>query len=126
MPVDKIDDDRRIGEIWLEHQKKRRDYINAGHTQHQADEAGLESYTLDEFKQHYKKIHPKSPEELEKEEDNRKKRAAALRNAKMISAYHNQGKQASKEGFRFTGTPSIIQIQTDQLKKTLYMFSPEW
>lgn len=71
--------------------------------------------TFDQFKANYKKMHPKSPEQLEKEEDNRNKRAAALRNAKMISAYHNQGKVASKEGFTFSGTPSIIQIETDGL-----------
>ena len=49
-----------------------------------------------------------------------------MRNAKMISEYHKQGKVANKEGFNFTGTPSIIQIETDSLSQTLYMFSPEW
>jgi hypothetical protein len=33
---------------------------------------------------------------------------------------------ANKEGFKFTGNPSIIQIETDKLSQTLYMFSPEW
>ena len=70
----------------------------------------MKSYTLDEFKQQYKKMHPQSPEQLEKEAENRNKRAAAMRNAKMISAFHNQGKVANKEGFKFTGNPSIIQI----------------
>lgn len=60
-------------------------------------------------------MHPKSPEELEKEKENMQKRTAALRNAKMISAYHNQGKVANKDGFKLTGIPSIIQIETDGL-----------
>ena len=71
-------------------------------------------------------MHPKSPEEIETAKENLQKRAASLRNAKMISAYHNQGKVASKEGFKLSGTPSIIQIETDGLSQTLYMFSPEW
>ena len=86
----------------------------------------MKSYTLDEFKANYKKMHPKSPEQLEKEEANRSKRAAALRTAKLVSSYHNQGKVANKEGFKFSGTPSIIQINADGLSQTLYMFSPEW
>ena len=112
--------------LWEKHQKKRRDYINAGHNDEDADKAGLMDMTFDEFKRNYQKLHPKSPEQLAKEEENLQKRTAALRNAKMISAYHNQGKVASQEGFKFTGTPSILQIQTDGLGKTLYMFSPEW
>ena len=84
--------------------------MDNGHNDKQAHEAGLDDMTLDEFKRNYKKIHPKSPEQLEKEEEFIQKKSAALRNAKMISAYHSQGKQASKEGFKFTGTPSIIQI----------------
>ena len=67
-----------------------------------------------------------TPQKLEKEKENMQRRAAALRNAKMVSAYHNQGKVANKDGFNFTGTPSIIQIKTDELSQTLYMFSPEW
>ena len=38
--VDKIDD-KRVGQMWLEHQKKRREYIDSGHTQEEADQAGL-------------------------------------------------------------------------------------
>ena len=54
------------------------------------------------------------------------KRSAALRNAKLVAAYHNQGKEASEEGFTYKGTPSILQIAAEGLSKTLYMFSPEW
>ena len=63
---------------------------------------------------------------MEKEQDNKNKRLAAMRNAKMISAYQNQGEVANKEGFKFSGSPSIIKIETDGLSQTLYMFSPEW
>lgn len=119
-------DDSSIGDLWRKHQAKRNAFLNKGHNDAEAHAAGLDDMTLDEFKQNYKKLHPKSPEQLEKEKENMQKRAAALRNAKLISAYHNQGKQASKEGFNFTGTPSIIQIHTDGLSQTLYMFSPEW
>ena len=127
-PAPEVDtiDDKSIGDLWREHQAKRNHYLNQGHTDAQAHAVGLDDMTLDQFKQQYKKMHPKSPEQLEKEEANRNKRAAALRNAKMISAFHNQGKVANKEGFKFTGTPSIIQIETDGLSQTLYMFSPEW
>lgn len=119
-------DDKSIGDLWREHQNKRNNFLNQGHNDAQAHAVGLDDMTLDEFKANYKKMHPKSPEQLEKEEDNRRKRAAALRNAKMISAFHNQGKVANKEGFKMTGTPSILQIETDGLSQTLYMFSPEW
>lgn len=125
-PIKDEVDDRSIGDLWREHQAKRNRYLNQGHTDAQAHAVGLDDMTLDQFKQNYKKMHPKSPEQLEKEQDNRNKRLAALRNAKMISAYHNQGKVANKEGFKFTGNPSIIQIETDGLSQTLYMFSPEW
>ena len=124
-PSDPIPEES-MREAWEKHQKKRRDYINAGHNGRDADKAGLLDMSYDEFKQNYKKMHPKSPEQLAQEEENKKKRMAAMRNAKMISAYHNQGKVANKEGFKFTGTPSIIQIETDGLSQTLYMFSPEW
>ena len=124
-PKDEIDEGD-IGELWRQHQAKRNSFLNKGHNDKEAHAAGLDDMTLDEFKQHYKKMHPKSPEQLEKDEDDRKKRAAALRNAKMISAFHNQGKVANKEGFTFSGTPSIIQIETDTLSQKLYMFSPEW
>ena len=125
-PIKDEIDDKDLGDLWREHQNKRNAFLNKGHTDAEAHAAGLDDMTLDQFKQQYKKMHPKSPEQLEKEDDNRKKRAAALRNAKMISAFHNQGKVANKEGFKFTGTPSIIQIETDGLSQTLYMFSPEW
>ena len=106
---DEVDmNDKYIGDLWREHQAKRNDYLNKGHTDAQAHAIGLDDMTFDQFKANYKKMNPKSPEQLEKEEANRNKRAAALRNAKLISAYHNQGKVASKEGFKFSGTPSII------------------
>ena len=77
-------DDKSMGDLWREHQAKRNNYLNKGHTDAQAHAVGLDDMTLDQFKQNYKKMHPKSPEQLEKEETNRNKRAAALRNAKMI------------------------------------------
>lgn len=107
-PIKDEIDDKDFGDLWREHQRKRNEFLNKGHNDAQAHDVGLDDMTLDEFKQQYKKMHPKSPEQLEKEEDNRKKMAAALRNAKMISAFHNQGRVANKEGFNFSGTPSII------------------
>ena len=61
-PTDKSDKD--MGELWAEHEKKRREFIDSGHTKEEADASGLKSYTFDEFKQNYRKLHPKSPEQM--------------------------------------------------------------
>lgn len=58
------EDERSIRDLWNAHQKKRRDFINAGHTQEEADAAGLKSYTFEDFKQNYKNIKYKTLEEI--------------------------------------------------------------
>lgn len=70
--------------LFEEHHKKRREFIHSGHTFDEAESAGLNNYDFDEFVQNYKKVNPKSKEQLEREEENTNKRAAALRNTKMI------------------------------------------
>ena len=42
---------------WELHQKKRREFINAGHTKHEADLAGLVSYKWEDWKRYYRKMH---------------------------------------------------------------------
>lgn len=73
-----------MGDLWAEHEKKRREFIDSGHTKEDADAAGLKSYTFDEFKQNYKKLHPKSPEQIEKERESTQKRMASYRLAKTV------------------------------------------
>ena len=66
VPRDEVDD-TTMYDLWLEHQEKRRKYINKGYNSADADAAGLKSYTLDEFKANYSKLHPKTPEQIERE-----------------------------------------------------------
>ena len=44
--ADKVDD-KSIGELWREHQRKRNSFLNKGHTDKEAHEAGLDDMTLD-------------------------------------------------------------------------------
>ena len=44
----------------------------------------------------------------------------------MVSAYHNQGKEANVDGFKIGRRPTILKVNTDNLSQDLYMFSPEW
>ena len=60
-PAEKVED---IAEKWHEHHKKRREFINSGHTKEEAEAAGFKNYTLDEFKQNYKNIKYKTLEEI--------------------------------------------------------------
>ena len=54
------------------------------------------------------------------------KRMAALRLAKDIEAYHNQGEVANARGFNLGKKPSILKVETDGLSSEMFMFSPEW
>ena len=75
---------------------------------------GYQSMTFDEFKKQYREIHPKTPEQLQKEREDQAKRSSALRLAKMASAYHNQGKTAGL-GFKIGDQPTILKVNTNGL-----------
>ena len=115
-----------IADRWHKHQNTRRDMLLAGKSSQEVDAAGYQALTYDEFKAQESKMHPKSPEQLATEEENKGKRLAALRLAKNVSAYHNQGSFANRDGFNVGKTPSILKIPTDGLSSRLFMFSPEW
>ena len=48
-PVPEVDvvEDKSIGDLWREHQAKRNDFLNKGHTDAQAHAVGLDDMTLD-------------------------------------------------------------------------------
>jgi len=83
-PAEKVDDGS-IRELWYAHQKKRRDYINAGHSGKDADKVGLYDLGFDEFKKNYKNIKYKTPEEIQQVEAEAKARAEAEAQAKAES-----------------------------------------
>ena len=88
-PAEKVED---IGELWSAHQKKRREFINAGHTREEADAAGLVSYTLDEFKQNYKNIKYKTQEDIgEKYREHMNKRMSLLNGGLTDKVLHEMG-----------------------------------
>ena len=88
-PAEKMED---IGELWSAHQKKRREFINAGHTSEEADAAGLVSYTLDEFKQNYKNIKYKTQEDIgEKYREHMDKRMSLLSGGLTDKVLHEMG-----------------------------------
>lgn len=125
MPEDTINADEDLLKKYYEHQEKRRQLLATGHTEQQVSGMGYQSMTFDEFKRQYREIHPKTPEQLQKEREDNAKRSSALRLSKMVSAYHNQGKKAEL-GFNVGERPTILQVATNGLQKDLYMFSPEW
>lgn len=123
-PTDLADKDMRA--LFKEYHDKRRAYLNAGHTYEEAQANGYANYDFDEFVQNYKKVNPKSPEQLAAEEEANLKKAAAFRNAKLVQGWHSQGKEANEDGFQYKGGASILQIAAEGLSQRLLMFSPEW
>ena len=87
--AEKVED---VGELWSAHQKKRREFINAGHTKDEADAAGLVNYTLDEFKQNYKNIKYKTQEDIgEKYREHMNKRMSLLNGGLTDKDVHEMG-----------------------------------
>lgn len=76
---------------WWAHQAKRSEMINRGLDTDALNKMGYRAMTFDQFKQEYHKKNPPDAKMLEQMEENKKSRLSALRLAKNISAYHNQG-----------------------------------
>ena len=113
-PSDTINADEDLLKKYYEHQEKRRQLLATGHTEQQVSGMGYQSMTFDEFKKQYREIHPKTPEQLQKEREDNAKRSSALRLAKIASAYHNQGKTAGL-GFKIGDQPTILKVNTNGL-----------
>ena len=118
-----------LREKWFDHQEKRRQLVNSGMSQSQADQAGYKNLTFDEYLQEHGKSHPVPPEQIQEEEDakeqNKMRRLASLRLAKDIAAYHSQGKRANVDGFNVGGTGSTLMVETD-LSQRMLVFGPSW
>lgn len=63
---------------------------------------------------------------MKKWQENRQKRLIALRLAKNIQTFNNQGVVANVDGFQLGSKPAILKVETDNLSQMMYMFSPEW
>ena len=126
--TDDLKKERDLVKEWKEHQKTRATLGNTL-TENELHEAGYDALTFDEWKKRYGKKGgetPPNPQMTEKQLKERQKRKEVLRQVKDIEAYENQGKNASEYGFKVTGTPSILNIPTESIRKYVYMFSPEW
>ena len=111
---------------WMAHQEKRNQMMRDGMSSSEVDKAGYRAMTFVDFKKKYREKNPPSTEETEARHENKMKRMAALRLAKDIEAYHNQGEVANTRGFNLGKKPSILKVETDGLSSELFMFSPEW
>lgn len=78
-PAEKVED---ISEKYRAHMNKRMSFLNAGHTDAEAHALGLDDYTFEAFKQNYKNIKYKTPEEIQQIEAEAKARAEAEAKAK--------------------------------------------
>ena len=78
-PAEKVED---ISEKYRAHMNKRMSFLNAGHTDAEAHALGLDDYTFEAFKQNYKNIKYKTPEEIQQIEADAKARAEAEAKAK--------------------------------------------
>ena len=78
-PAEKVED---ISEKYRAHMNKRMSFLNSGHTDAEAHALGLDDYTFEAFKQNYKNIKYKTPEEIQQIEAEAKARAEAEAKAK--------------------------------------------
>lgn len=83
-PAEKVED---ISEKYRAHMNKRMSFLNSGHTDAEAHALGLDDYTFEAFKQNYKNIKYKTPEEIQQIEAEAKARAEAeaKANAEAVS-----------------------------------------
>lgn len=44
-------------QAWEMHQRKRTEFLHAGHTDAEAESAGLKDYTWEDWKKYYRKMH---------------------------------------------------------------------
>ena len=78
-PAEKVED---ISEKYRAHMNKRMSFLNSGHTDAEAHALGLDDYTFEAFKQNYKNIKYKTPEEIQQIETEAKAHAEAEAKAK--------------------------------------------
>ena len=58
-----------LREKWFDHQDRRRQLVNSGMAQSQADKAGYKDMNFDEYLQEHRRLHPAPPEQLQAEAD---------------------------------------------------------
>lgn len=115
-----LKEEKSLYEEWWEHQSTRRQLFNQGVSEEEINKRGFQAMTFDQ----YKKLHGEkkttgktqpTKEDLEKMSEEKQRRMAGLRLAKNLEAFHNQGVEASTEGFELSKNASILRIDTESL-----------
>ena len=109
------------------HIETRNQLLNKNMNESEVDKLGYDSVTFEQFKKRNT-----TPEQVEKDKINKEKRLAEYMLGGNIAKYNNQGTVFGTSDvlkrfeLRPGGSPSIFNLDTENLTDEIYMFSDKW